>query len=288
MSGGRAATHPALQARRRDIARARARRRRTVALGLLAGAVCVAGAWFLLTGPLLAVSDVTLENYDRDDAAQLEAALESAASSGTALRPAVGDVRKAASVFPWVESVDVERDLPRGLVVRVTPAEPVAVVRAPDGPAMLVSESGRILGPAEEGTGLPSLRLSKAAPETGGWLPRASAASLAFVGALDDETAARVRKLSTRRGQLVGALANGTELRLGAPDRLTAKAAALTAVLDHLSAEEEAAATHIDVSVPERPSVGGLEPATEPTETADPAAAAATATDAAAPTDTVQ
>jgi cell division septal protein FtsQ len=40
------------------------------------------------------------------------------------------------------------------------------------------------------------------------------------------------------------------------------------AVLDHLSAEEERAATYIDLSVPERPAIGGLgAPPTDDPET---------------------
>jgi len=57
-------------------------------------------------------------------------------------------------------------------------------------------------------------------------------------------------------GELLGRLAAGPELRLGPPDRIAIKARALTAVLDHLSPEEERTARYLDVSVPDRPALG--------------------------------
>jgi cell division septal protein FtsQ len=133
---------------------------------------------------------------------------------------------------------------------------------------MLVSAEGRVLERARGRPGLPAVRLLKPAPEAGEHLPAAATAALGFLAASQDDVAARVRGLGVRGGQLEGALADGPKLRLGAPDRLVAKAASLQAVLDHLSAEEERAATYIDLSVPERPAIGGLgAPPTDDPET---------------------
>ncbi len=238
--------------------RSQTRRRRSLLLGAMVMAIAVLGGWFLVTGPLLAVDSVAVSGYDRPDRAELEAAIAVAAASGTAIRPPVADVREAAEAFPWVESVQVRRDLPRGLTVRVTPAEAVAVVRSPERPPLLVDDRGRVLERAARAPGLPSIRLLKPAPDPGAQLPRGATAAIGLLSATRPEIAERVRGLGVRGGQLQGALADGPKLRLGAPDRLVAKGAALAALLDHLSADEERQATYIDLSVPERPAVGGI------------------------------
>jgi hypothetical protein len=57
-------------------------------------------------------------------------------------------------------------------------------------------------------------------------------------------------------GTWVGRLTGGPELRLGAGERMAAKAAALGLVLADLSADDEQSAAYIDLSSPERPAVG--------------------------------
>ena len=275
--GARAATagarpHPAVVERRRRIVRDRGRRRRTAllaALGLAAGAMLL---WWLATGPLLAVSGVSVSGYDRDDRPALEAALAEAASDGTVLRPPVAAMRLAAARFPWVASVSVERDWPRGVSVQVVEAEPVAVAASREG-AVLVSEAGRVLGPVSGRAGVGWLRLAHAPPAPGYALPDAARPALTFVAAAAPAVGRRVRALQVdERGLLTGALAGGPDLRLGRPERLGAKATALGLVLARLTPEEEAEAAYIDLGVPERPAVGGLEP---PVDEAEAAAATA-------------
>jgi cell division protein FtsQ len=239
--------------------------------GLAAG---VALLWWLATGPLLAVSGVSVGGYDREDRPALEAALAEAAEGGTVLRPPVTAMRLAAARFPWVASVSVERDWPRGVSVQVVQAEPVAVA-ASGRDAVLVSEAGRVLGPVTGTPGLGWLRLAQAPPAPGYALPEGARAALDFVAAVDPEVGRRVRALRVdERGLLTGRLDGGPQLRLGAPERLAAKATALGLVLARLTPEEERAASYVELSVPERPAVGGLEAAGEAeggeAETLDP------------------
>jgi hypothetical protein len=64
--------------------------------------------------------------------------------------------------------------------------------------------------------------------------------------------------MRVERGEIVGKLVGGPRLVAGPPERLTAKAAALSAVVHYLSPEDQRAASYIDLSVPERPAVGGV------------------------------
>ena len=197
-AGGRRA-HPAVAARRRRIARARGRRRRIAVLLGVAGLASLALLWWLAHGPLLAVSGVKVRGYDRDDRAALVAAIDEAASSGTMVSPPTDAIRAAAAAFPWVASVSVQRDWPRGVTVDVTPARPVAVAAGPDGAAAVVSEAGRVLGPVPQEAGLGWLRLPAAPPAAGYALGEGDRAGLAFLAAAPPEAARRVRQLGVRR-----------------------------------------------------------------------------------------
>lgn len=262
MSGSRAVPrggrpHPAVIERRRQIARAKGRRRRAALIAALAAGAAAALLWWLWTGPLLAVSGVSLSGYDRPDAPALKAAISRAASTGTVLSPPVDRIRLAAASFPWVASVSVARDWPRGVSVQVTMARPAAVAAGVNG-AALVSPAGRVLAPVAGHPALGWLTVPEAVPAPGYAIPDASRAALEFISAARPEVARRVRGLRIdRQGLLVGRLAGGPELRLGQPQRLAAKAASLGLLLAQLSPQDEQGATYIDLSVPERPALGG-------------------------------
>lgn len=256
--GPRSRQHPAVVERRRQVARARARRRRSGALFVMVTAAAAVGLYWLLTGPLLAIQTVSVSGYDRDDRTALARALEDAADQGTVLSPPVGPLRAAAHRFAWVESISVARDWPRGLAIRVVEASPVAAAASREG-AVLVSEQGRVLGPVTDNAGVGWLRLAGTPPPVGESLPDAGTrAALEFVAAAGPEVGRRVRALGVdRSGSLVGRLTHGPELRLGAAERLAAKARALGLVLAALPADEQEAASYIDLTVPENPAVGG-------------------------------
>ncbi len=267
MSGGRAAAaggrrpHPAVADRRRRIARARGRQRRALVLIGLAALAALALLWWLAQGPLLAVGHVSVRGYDGPDRDALVAAIDGAASDGTMVSPPVDEVRAAAAAFPWVASVSVQRDWPRGLTVDVSMAQPVAIAAAAGGEAAVVAESGRVLGPVPEDAGLGWLRVAAPPPAAGYALPDADRAALAFLAAAPPEAARRVRRLGMdATGALSGRIDGGPELRLGRPQHLAAKARALGLVLGKVPAQDIDSATYIDLRVPKRPAIGGLAP----------------------------
>jgi cell division septal protein FtsQ len=224
-------------------------------------------AWFLATGPLLSVRSVEVRGEVAVDSEGLQASIERAARRGTMISPATGAIRQAALAHPGVESVAIRRELPLGLVVRVTPAPPVAVAEG-GGERALVDRHGHVVGPAEEGAGLPLLTLESAPPKPGGVLESSTRAPLALAASAPPDLGRRLRGLRVEGARLSGRLAKGPELRLGAPDEVASKAAALAAVVDQLSPAEERAAAYVDLSEPSRPAVGGL-PAPAPEDPDD-------------------
>lgn len=251
--------HPALAERRRAVARAEGRRRRSRVVTLLGAAAVLALAWWALTGPLVAVRGVNLVGYDRADRPELDLALRAAAESGSMLRVPVQALRGATQPFPWVGSVTVSRDWPAGVTVAVTPAEPVAALATPGGEAVLVSARGRVLGPAPTDHELAQVAIRAAPPAPGRPTPRAARGAVQLAAASPPEVRVRLRELRAGEGVLVGRLTDGPRLRLGGPERMVAKALALEAVLNQLSPADERRAAYIDLSVPERPAVGGIE-----------------------------
>jgi hypothetical protein len=116
-----------------------------------------------------------------------------------------------------------------------------------------------VLGPVTAHAGVGWLRVTGSPPPVGESLPDAGTrAALAFVAAAGPKVGRRIRELRVdRSGSLAGRLTNGPELRLGAPERLAAKARALGLVLAALPTDEQQAASYIDLTVPENPAVGG-------------------------------
>jgi cell division protein FtsQ len=256
--GQPARPHPAVADRRRSVVRARGRKRRAAILWSLGIAFGLVLLYWLATGPLLAVHDVNVTGYERDDSAQLVTALQSAAGDGTIIVPATGEMRAAAERFPWVASISVSRTWPRGLKVVVSEAKPVAIASF-GGTAVMVSAAGRVLGPTEAGRSLGTVRLAAQAPAAGQTLPEEETATLAFLDASKPAVAASVRDLHVdRAGQVSARLVDGPQLRLGAPDRMVAKARALALMLKGVPAKQRGAGTYIDLSVPENPALGSL------------------------------
>ncbi len=204
------------------------RRRRTTLLCAVAGTAVIAGAWWTLTGPPV-----------------------------TMVRPPVQRMREElVARFPQIADVHVAREWPRTVRVQVDLARPGAVLEVRGGRSLLVSPAGRVLGEGAR-RGLPTIDVPTAprGDRVGGSAQRSA---LAFLAALDPSTAARVKDLRLARGALRARLAGGPELRLGPPERLAEKALVLDAVVGNADPADLARATYLDLSVPERPTMGGV------------------------------
>ena len=253
-----AAVETGLLERRRAIMGARARRRRTVVLGVLAGLATLGAGYWVLTGPPVAIRHLEVTGYSRQDRSALDWAARVAASSGTMVSLPTERIREALADFPWVGRVEVRRDWPWGIVVAVRQARPKAVVVPSQGPRMLVTASGRVLGPAPARPGLPRIRMDGPSPAAGTRLTAAAVrAPLAFLAPLPKAIARRVRRLGFDTKGLLGAkLQGGPDLRLGAPELLGEKARALVAVMHYLPASEAASVSYLDLTVPQNAAAG--------------------------------
>lgn len=250
--------------RRRSEMAARYRRRRTILLGVVAGAAVVAGTWWVATGPLMTVSHVSVTGYTKPDQSRVVHAIQVAARGGDAFNLPTAEIERALADSPWVASVDVSHDRPRGLRVAVTEAAPRAVAVAGDGSRYLVAADGRVLDGGASVTAqyvatLPQIQVTTAT--VGDFMPSGTdRAPLTVAVAISPDVSARVRDLRVANGVLTGRLLSGPEVRFGQPIDLQRKARALDALLaDAKAADILMKADYVDLSSPDRPIADGGE-----------------------------
>jgi cell division protein FtsQ len=254
---------------------ARPRRLRLLVIGGVA-ALLVAAAWYWGRDlSLWSVDNVHVTGATGQDAAQIEAALQSSAHGMTTLHVRTGDLRDAVARFPIVKSVRVHPSFPHGLRIEVVENVPVAALVAAGRP-VAVAADGTLLRdrPVD---GLP-LVPAHALP-TGERVTDAQATgAIALAGAAP--AGARPLMVRVRSGGQDGLrvdLQGGFRIEFGPRTRLHAKWAAALRVMADARAE---GATYLDVRIPERPVAGGAFVA--PLPSAVPAKTASTPSDPAA------
>ena len=132
---------------------------------ILAGAViavcALAGGWlWVRDSSLVAVRDVRVTGLGSAEAPQIRSALRSAALDMTTLHVREASLRAAVAQYPSVKGVDVSRDFPHGLAVRVRERAPVAAIDTGGG-KVAASSDGRVLRGMTL-SGLPVLRVRAA------------------------------------------------------------------------------------------------------------------------------
>src|SRR4051794_14309804 len=253
----------------------RPRRLRVLAMAGVA-ALLVSAAWYWGRDlSLWSVDNVRVTGVTGQDAAQIEAALQSSAHGMTTLHVRTGDLRDAVARFPIVKSVRVHSSFPHGLRIEVIENIPVAALAA-GGRPVAVAADGTLLRdrPVD---GLP-LVPAHAVP-TGERVTEAQATgAIALAGAAP--AGSRPLIVRVRSGGQDGLrvdLQGGFRIEFGPRTRLHAKWAAALRVMADARAE---GASYLDVRIPERPVAGGAfvaplpssVPAKTPGTTSDPAA----------------
>src|SRR2546421_1559423 len=118
----------------------RPRRLRVLVLAGVA-ALLVAAAWYWGRDlSLWSVDHVRVTGATGQDAAQIEAALQSAAHRMTTLHVRTGDLRDAVARFPVVKSVRVHSSFPHGLRIEVVENVPVAALAAAGRPVAVAAD----------------------------------------------------------------------------------------------------------------------------------------------------
>lgn len=224
------------------------RRRRAIIAGvaglvvLLAAAVVV--AIFL---PALQVREVSVSGLGYVPEDEVRSVLDQDLGDSVLLLP-TSDITERVEAVPGVESADVQRSWPDGVTVRITEAEPVALLTMTDGSTTVVDGTGAEL-PAEAAEGAELIPLTV---DAGSADPEGAAEALSEVlASLPEGLRGSVQKMTASSAsdvQLVLALEDG-----GAKTVVWGDSADATLKAEVVSALIGQPGTEIDVSSPVAP-----------------------------------
>ena len=243
-----------------------------IALALLG----VVGGGFLLVrdSGFFTVEQVSVSGATGPDAPKIEAGLERAAREMTTLHVRRDRLEKIVASYPTVARLEIDRDLPHALRLRVVELPTVAVIQT-GARKIPVTADGRVLTGATPRDDLPVLALKG---DTGAKVDDARGERLLeLVAAAPRQLRHKAKRAYLGERGLTLTMRDGPSLYFGTTKNLEAKWAAAARVLADPTAE---GARYVDVRVPERVAAGGLAPPPseedeDPAEVADPAAAAA-------------
>ena len=226
----------------------------SAALVVAAAALTAAYLLWFRNSELVRVEQTTVTGLTTPEAPEIRTALVKAAGRMTTLNVDADALERAVARFPEVGELRVDADFPDRLAIDVEERRPIAAVPGPGGDPVAVAADGTLLPAARREGTLAELPADGAS--TGARLedPRALAA-LEVVAAAAPGLARRVASVR-REGPdgLVAELRDGQAVVLGGPSRLRAKWLAAAAVIGEERLDPRG---YLDVSLPERPALGG-------------------------------
>lgn len=233
---------------------------RSVAAGLALLVLAVGAYVAARETPVFAVQTIDVRGGTPAVRAEVRAAL--AGEDGASLLSVNGSaVEHRLSPLPDVRSFTYDRDFPHTLRITVRREIPVLVVRrVPGSGAFLVAASGKVIRPLQHSrlSHLPRLWVKTSVPITVGEpLAPALLSAATTVASLEGETLpGGVRTVSVGKNALELTLGGGLQVRLGDAGDIRLKLAIARRILRATSAATNGAA-YLDVSLPERPVLGG-------------------------------
>jgi cell division protein FtsQ len=243
-----------------------------VLLSLIGLLLALAGGWmWLRDSSLVAVTRVSVSGVSGADAAQIRQALESSARNMTTLDVSLSQLRTAVAPYPVVKAISVSTQFPHGMRISVIEQRPVgAIVVA--GRQTAVAADGTLLHDVVAPGSLPSIPVR--IPPGGDRVSEPGTRNaVALLAAAPYQFLPRISQVITVSAHgLVAQLRNGPTLYFGAPTRLDAKWAAVTAVLANQGSN---GAAYIDVTDPVRPAAGATRSSPSTTSSTSAAGAAA-------------
>ena len=226
---------PRIRARRIEVARSAGRRRllRLLELGLLVAVA--AGFAVAVRSPLLDVDEIRIAAGEHTGTRQVLRA--SGIAPGDQLLDI--DLRAAGAqvaALPWVERVQLHRDIGGVVSIRVVERQPAAMVSGPEGP-LLVDLAGRVLAPATElpadAPPLVEVTGGPAAPQPGQVLDHALRPAIGLAARLSTAVPGEVAAV-VAGDELTATLERGGTVRFGDDSRLDAKLVSLATVLEQV------------------------------------------------------
>lgn len=223
-------------------------------------AVLLLAPWVLFASPLLRVRAVEVAGAEHTQVDEVVGAAQLGDGDNLLLLSS-DEVIRNVGALPWISSVEVDRMLPGTVRIRIEERRP-ALVLSLGAARWTIDAHGRVLESGTARSDLPVL----AGVQVGTVSPGVDLKTADATGAMRvwrSLPAGLARDMeaifapTVERITLV--LADGTQVRYGAPESMAAKNEVLRALLAQLEAEGSLA-TYIDIRVPSRPAVAAKAP----------------------------
>jgi cell division protein FtsQ len=225
-----------------------ARRRRAIAIILLAPVVIGLLFWVATYTPLFRARHIKVEGNAALSAAQVRT-LAGVNDATNVFHMQEAPIETALEDSPWIADAVVRAELPHTIVLVVTERRPVGVIAAMGDTSILASDGTLLPVSLSAAAGLPTIHAGLGAPS-----PEQQAAAAAQLSALAPVVARQVTDvLVGQDGAVTLTLNSGTTVSIGDAVAQREKAEALRGVL-RWAASKGVALTSIDVSAPGAPS----------------------------------
>jgi cell division protein FtsQ len=234
---------------------------RTTTIVFVVGTITLALAaayffWFRGSS-FVAVEKVTVNGIEGPETAAVTAALTRSAEEMTTLEVDEKELAAAVSRFPTVVAIQADSDFPHGLTIEVTDRPPVLTVSDGGPPVPVAADGTLLIGIDAAEAGLPAVQVESVPVK--GKLEGEPLALARVAGAAPEPLRGLIDGLVVNEGEGIEVtLEGGIPVKFGDSDAAEEKWAAVAAILANPQVKT---LTHLDVRVPERPSIGGAAPA---------------------------
>ncbi len=264
MSDPQISIDPRIDARRAAVLRAQGRRRLNLMASLVVVGALVAVTWLSLQSPFLDLDHIRVQPLVKGKSTThlLLQTVEQASGlrRGEPLfKTDLAFARRGVLALPWVKDVEVTKEWPGTVTLKVSERVPVAGVRAIGSGWMLVDQEGHQLEVIPDMVpGVVPVEGTMPVGKPGKIVESDGLAALALVEALDPTLRASVMRVVFSEGpSLVAVLRPGeggeeVEVRFGSPVDLKMKAVDLSTILANVDIRDIAV---LDVRVPGTPAV---------------------------------
>jgi cell division protein FtsQ len=248
-NAGRTGSRPRARGKKRRLSR----RARLALLATFALGILLAGAWmWFRDSPLVSVEHVTISGQSGADAAQISAALQSAARTMSTLDVQLGRLRRAVAPYPVVKDIRVTTQFPHGMQIEVIEHAAVGAIDA-GGQKVAVAPDGTLMRDVAVSASLPTIPVSLT-PAGTRVTTGPAAAAVTLLAAAPAELLPKISQVTTVATHgLVAQIRGGPSVYFGDTTQLARKWVAASAVLGDPGS---AGAEYIDVTDPERPAAG--------------------------------
>lgn len=221
-----------------------------IAAGVVALAVLAGGWLWLRSSSLVAVEKVKVSGVHGTGGAAIRSTLRNVAFDMTTLNVDRQALQESVARFPVVKSLDVRTDFPHGLYIKVIERKPVAALAGSSVPVAVAADGVLLKGETTSGLPLVTARIPYGTARLRGGT---ALEQVRLLAAAPEHLRRRVSAIRAVPGGYVVNVAGYPELRFGPSERVESKWAAASRILGDPSV---AAATYVDLRVPERPAVG--------------------------------